>query len=110
MPDPFYPSVDFGFIEEHLKATGKFEGYFSVGNTTTFILTGNQAIFKRTIYIRQLQPGQVCYEQASGLAARFGFIGSLMKWLEENRHWKEGAYIVPTQKKESSQNYNEDSK
>lgn len=94
MPDPFYPSVDFSFIDEHLKSTEKFEGYFTVGQTTTFVLKGNQAIFKRTIVIREVLPGQVCYEQATGLAARFGFIGSLLLWLEINRNWKEGAYVV----------------
>lgn len=94
MPDTFYPSVDFSFIEQHLKKTGKFEGYFSVGQTKTFVLKGNQAIHKRTIRIRELSPSMVCYEQATGLAARFGFIGDLLDWLEENKKWKEGAYIV----------------
>lgn len=95
MPDPFYPSVDITFIEQQLKNTGKFEdGFFTVGQTKTFVLKGKQAIHKRTILIRELTPGQVCYEQATGLAARFHFIGALLTWLETNKHWKEGAYIV----------------
>jgi hypothetical protein len=95
MPDPYYPSVDFSFIEQHLKDTGKFEGYFSVGQTKTFVLKGNKAIHKRTIRIRELSPGKVCYEQATGLAARFGFMGALLAWFEANKNWKEGAYKVP---------------
>lgn len=95
MPDPFYPSVDFSFIEQHLKDTGKFEGYFSVGQTKTFVLKGNQAIHKRTIGIRELSPGKVCYEQATGLAARFRFMTELLAWFETNTNWKEGGYVEP---------------
>ncbi len=97
MPDPYYPSVDFDFIKDHLIATGQIEDFFTVGSTTTFVLKGTKAIFKRTIYIRELWPGQVCYEQATGLAIKHKFIGSLMDWLEFNRRWKEGAYIQETQ-------------
>lgn len=95
MPDSYYPSVDFSFIEQHLQNTKKFTGYITVGQTKVFVLTGSQAIHKRTIRIRELNPGQVCYEQATGLAARFGFMGALLEWYELNRNWKEGAYIEP---------------
>ncbi len=95
MPDPFYPTVDFSFIEKHLIDTQKFEGYITVGKTKTFVLKGSQAIHKRTIRIRELDEGQVCYEQASGLAARFGFMGALLDWFVSNKNWKEGAYIAP---------------
>lgn len=94
MPDPFYPSIDIGFITEELEKTGKFQGHLVVGSTTTFILKGPQAIHKRTILIRPLDNGEVCYEQASGLAARFRFMHNLLEWLDENRAWKEGAYII----------------
>lgn len=96
MPDPFYPSIDFEFISKHLQESGKFEASIKVGSTTTFVLKGPQAIFKRTIYIRELEPGQVCYEQASGLAARFGFLTPLAQWYETNKNWKDGGFIVPT--------------
>ncbi|MFN0081323.1 MAG: hypothetical protein ACKVOM_02305 [Ferruginibacter sp.] len=95
MPDIFYPSVDFSFIERHLKDTEKFEGYFSVGQTKTFVLKGNQAIHKRTIRIRELSPGKVCYEQATGLAARFRFMSELLAWFETNTKSKEGGYVEP---------------
>lgn len=98
MPEPYYPSVDFTYIEQQLKNTGRFEGHFSIGQTRTFVIKGKQAIYKRTIRIRELIPGQVCYEQATGLAARFGFIGALLEWLESNRDWKEGGYVVPRSK------------
>ncbi len=98
MPDPFYPSVDLSFIEEQLILTGKFEGHTVVGQTVTFVMSGTKAIHKRSILIRQLSPGKVCYEQASGLAARFGFIGVLLAWLEQNHNWKEGAYVEKDKK------------
>lgn len=103
MPDPFYPSIDFDFLDEQLQSTGKFEGNFSIGQTRTLVLKGCQAIHKRTIRIRELVPNQVCYEQATGLAARFGFMGALITWLEESRNWKEGAYIVPQQRQGATQ-------
>lgn len=93
MPDSFYPSVDFDFIKEKLLETGKIEGHFTVGNTVTFISSGNKAIHKRSIMIRLLYENQVCYEQATGLSARFGFIGALLQWYIKNRNWKEGGYI-----------------
>jgi hypothetical protein len=34
-------------------------------------------------------------EQATALALKFSFLSHLIEWLEENRNWKEGAYIVP---------------
>lgn len=94
MPDPFYPSVDFVFIENHLRASGKVLDVLEVGKTKTFVLEGNQAIHKRLLVVRQIQPDQVCYEQAVYLAAKFKFIGALLSWYESNRNWKEGAYIV----------------
>lgn len=30
-----------------------------------------------------------------GFMGFMGFMGELLKWFEENRDWKEGAYIVP---------------
>jgi len=96
MPDSFYPLVELSFIEEHARLSGKLalDGVFKVGSMTTFVVAGSQAIFKRTIFVRELQPGEVCLEQATALALRFNFMGPLLEWLTANRKWKEGAYIV----------------
>jgi hypothetical protein len=96
MSDNFYPSVDIEFIKKHVIASGRLvqEGIISIGSTTTFVLEGNQAIFKRTICIRELEPGQICFEQATALAIRFSFMGELLTWLKAKRNWKEGAYIA----------------
>lgn len=96
MADPHYPSVDIDFIQEKVIASEKLaeDGILKVGNTTAFILEGNNAVHKRTILIRELQPGQVCFEQATALAIKFSFLGNLLTWLEDKRNWKEGAYIV----------------
>ncbi len=95
MPDPFYPSIDMDFIKENIEASGKLakDGIVKIGATTTFVLEGNQAIYKRSILIRELAPNQVCLEQATSLAWRFSFLSKLINWLEANRNWKEGAYI-----------------
>lgn len=95
MPDPFYPSVDIDFVIEHVTASGKLAegGLFKVGSTTTFVVRGNQAIYKRSTLIRELKPGEVCLEQATALAAKFSFLGALLEWLEVHKDWKEGAYV-----------------
>ncbi len=97
MPDSHYPSIDIDFIEEHIITSGKLVkgGIVKIGSTTTYVVDGPQAIYKRSTLVRELTPGQVCFEQATGLAFKFSFMGALLEWLEINRDWKEGAYIVP---------------
>lgn len=100
MPDPCYPSIDMDFIKENIIASGKLvpDGIVKVGATTTFILEGSQAIYKRSILVRELAENQVCLEQATSLAWRFSFLGKLISWLENNRNWKEGAYLIGASK------------
>jgi hypothetical protein len=95
MPDPHYPTVDIDFIDSQMLKSGKLipNGRLKVGNTTTYVLAGPQPVIKRTITVREDENQQVQYEQATGLAARFLFIGSLLHWFEENRDWKEGGYF-----------------
>jgi len=95
MSDPFYPSVDIDFIKDQALASGKLaqDGIVNFGSTTTLVINGNQAVYKRSILMRELDPGQVCLEQATAVAVRLSFLGPLLKWLEDNRDWKEGAYI-----------------
>ena len=97
MPDLFYPSVDIDFIIDHVKASGKLadDGIVNFGSTTTLVVGGSQAIYKRSILIRELEPGQICLEQATAVALRFSFLGQLLEWLVTKRNWKEGAFIVP---------------
>lgn len=97
MPDPHYPSVDLDFILDHVNASGKLAhgGIVKFGSTTTLVVDGPQAIYKRSTLIRELEPGQICLEQATAVALKFSFLGQLLEWLVTNRNWKEGAYIVP---------------
>lgn len=99
MSQKSYPSVDIQFIEENVVASGLLEdgGILKIGSTTSFIKKGNsnKAVYKRTTLVRELEPGQICFEQAMALALKFDFLGALLEWFEENRDWKEGAYIVP---------------
>lgn len=97
MSDPHYPSVDIKFIERYIKASGKLAdgGIVTIGSTTTYIIEGPQAVYKRSILIRELTPGEVCLEQATALALRFSFLGQLLEWLEAEKGWKDGGYICP---------------
>jgi len=94
-PDLHYPSVDISYILERAKASGGLaeNGIVKIGSTTTLVLDGTQAIFKRIISIRELQKGQITFEQATAVAIRLNFLSELIKWLEVNKRWKDGAYI-----------------
>ena len=97
MADPFYPSIDLDFIIDRMKRSGKLEehGIVKTGSTTTFVYKGSQATYKRRVRVRELNPGQVCFEQAAHIAFNFSFMGALLNRLEINRDWKEGGYILP---------------
>lgn len=94
-PDKYYPSVDLDFITEKVTQSGMLEdnGVIEVGSTITYVQSGSKAIYRRTTLVRQIEPGQVCFEQAMGLAYKFRFLPELLEWLEEHKSWKEGAYI-----------------
>ena len=96
MIDSHYPSVDIDFIIDHVNASGRLAhgGVVKFGSTTTLVVVGSQAIYKRSTLIRELEPGQVSLEQATAVALKFSFLGQLPEWLLTNRSWKEGAYIV----------------
>lgn len=95
MSDVHYPTVDLDFIISHVTASGKLakDGIVKFGSTTTLVVGGSQAIYKRSILIRELEPGQICLEQATAVALRFLFLGQLLDWLVTYRNWKEDAYI-----------------
>lgn len=99
MPDSHYPSIDTSALEEMIMASPKVipDSRVKVGDTSSFVIKGNQAMHKRVILIRELDTGQICLEVASGLAIRLGFIPQLMEWMEANREWKDGAYRVAAQ-------------
>lgn len=97
MPDQHYPTVDIDFIIKHVQASGKLakSGIVKFGSTTTLVIDGQQAIYKRSILIRELEVGQISLEQATAVSLRFLFLGQLLEWLVTHRNWKEGAYIIP---------------
>ncbi|TAH00356.1 MAG: hypothetical protein EAZ15_09255 [Sphingobacteriales bacterium] len=103
MPDLHYPTVDIDFIINQVNASRKLAngGIVKFGSTTTLVIDGPQAIYKRSILIRELEPKQICLEQATTVALRFLFLGQLLEWLVSNRNWKEGAYIL-SHKQESA--------
>jgi hypothetical protein len=104
MPDLHYPTIEIDFIIAHVMVSGKLAeaGVVKFGSTTVLVIDGVQAIHKRSILIREIEPRQITLEQATAVAIRFLFLGQLLEWLVANRNWKEGAYIINEQ--ESSNN------
>lgn len=96
MPKSGYPLVDLEFLIEKLKQSNKLieDSESRVGSTISFIVKGNQPLYKRTIYIRNFD-GEVNFFQATSLAILYGFMGDLLIWYHDNKNWKEGGYIVP---------------
>jgi hypothetical protein len=96
MGDSHYPTVNTDFIIESIIRSGKVvpESQLRVGNSITFVLTGNKALHKRLVKMREID-GAINYIQATGLAVMFGFMGDLLKWCQTNKNWKEGGYFVP---------------
>jgi len=97
--DPYYPSVDLSFIEDKINKSGWVipNSQRKVGKTTMFVLTGTQPIHKRLILVRELEAGQVTYEQATGIAIKLGFLSEVMEWLRINKQWVEGAFTLTSQ-------------
>lgn len=94
MGDSFYPSVCTDFLISNIVASGLviLESQKRIGSTITFVMKGNQPLHKRLLLFREFT-GEVNYEQATALAIRLRFMGSLLKWLEVQKNWKEGAYV-----------------
>ncbi len=95
--DTFYPTISTDYLIEKISNCPQvIQGsHKKIGKTNMFVLDGPQAISKRIILIRDVEEGQVYYDQATSVAAKLRFLGDLIKWLEDNRNWKEGAFIVP---------------
>ena len=95
MPENYHPTIDISFIESEINKTGKIilDSKVNVGKTTIFVLKGDKPIFKRNILLREIAPGQIHFIQATGIAIKLSFMGNLLKWLEDNRGWKEGEYF-----------------
>ncbi len=94
MDEEQLPTVDIDFIIEKILKSGKVipQSKLKIGDTTTFVATGNKPMHKRHVTIREFD-GIVNFEQATGKAILFGFMGDLLKWFDENRDWKEGGYV-----------------
>lgn len=96
MNENYYPSVTLEFLTNKILSSGLVieDSEIKVGNTTTFMLKGSQEMRKRIILIRCTNDLEVNFGQASGLAIRLRFMGDLLDWFLQNKHWKEGGYVV----------------
>jgi hypothetical protein len=93
MFDDHYPTIDLEFAQSLFENCDKVIDTIRVGETIAYIIKGLKPIGMRTVILRSTD-GQVGFLYLSGYAARFGFMGQLLKWLEENRNWKDGGFTI----------------
>lgn len=93
MADSHYPTIDISFLLELARKSDRIIDEFQVGDTYVFVKQGTRAANKRTIYIRNSRSGVVDYNFATAVALKIDKMGELLKWLEKNRKWKDGAYF-----------------
>jgi hypothetical protein len=89
-----YPTMPVEVLIKMIKKSERFDGEIKVGSTTTLVLKGKKYIGKRSLSFRDDIP-EIDYDQAMGIAILAKVLPSAMDWLEENRNFKEGGYIVP---------------
>lgn len=97
MSQDYHPTVTVQYLISKLENHPKIiKGSIQkVGDTTYFfVVAGKKPISRRTHIINFNSKGEVNFNQATGLALNFGFMGDLMKWYYENKGWKEGDFIV----------------
>lgn len=95
MSDSYHPSVTTEFIIQKINKSNKvIDGSeLRAGNSISFVLKGDKPFHKKFVTLREID-GCINFEQAMGKAILFSFIGDLLKWLEENKGWKEGEYLL----------------
>ena len=87
------PTVDYDFMFNLISSCNKVIDNIVVGSTTAFVLQGLSPSHKRTIYLRKTDDGQIPFMKATAICIRLSEMGELLKWYEENRSWKDGAYF-----------------
>ncbi len=92
-----YPCVDISFLKQLAQDSTSIQAVTEVGNTTMFLFKGKSPIAKRCCFINNIV-GEVTFEFATALATKAKKMKELMVWLEENKNWKEGAYIATMNK------------
>ena len=88
------PTVDFDFIDVQIRASSQFNKAIVVGRTIAYLKGGTSPIFKRFSSVFRSVDDQVSFQQATGLAVKFGFLPALIDWLENRRDFKDGGKFV----------------
>lgn len=89
-----HPTVSIDFIKEQIGLSNKVQSVITIGNTDAYVIFGNKSISRRTFLIRDTGDGEVDFNYATGLAMKLNFMPQLLDWLETNKKWKSGAYII----------------
>lgn len=97
MKDEHYPTVTVSSLREMINSCNKIQYKETIGETTIIIIEGSSHIGKRTINLVGGDNEEVDYIYATGIALRLNCMDKLLRWLEDNRNWKDGGYFVPQQ-------------
>jgi hypothetical protein len=95
MTDNHYPTVTVAFLKEVIEDCGKIQYTETIGKTTLFIIEGSSYIGKRTINIVGNDDDEIDFMYATSVAIRLSCMDKLLKWLEDNKNWKDGGYFEP---------------
>lgn len=88
------PTVDINVVKKMIEDTGRVEKVITVGGTTAYsIKTNGKSIREKIITIRDTGDGQISYNRATGIALNLKCIDIILKWLEENKNFKDGGFI-----------------
>jgi len=90
--DSHYPTVCNKFLISMIENSGNVESLPDVGKTKSYLTKGSSPIHKRLIVVRSNNV-EVDYNFASSIAIKTKTLPELINWLEENKDWKEGAYV-----------------
>jgi hypothetical protein len=90
-----YPLVDADYLTLCIQGSSKIDTktHRSLGNTSTFMLIGDKPMYKKQVSFRHNENKEVSFNTSTSLAIRLGFMAKLLDWFEENKSWKEGAYV-----------------
>ncbi len=94
MADSYHPCVSTIFIIDKIKRSNKIEddSHLNIGDSHSFVIKGDKPFHKKFVTFREID-GCINFDQAMDKAILFGFISDLLKWLEEEKNWKEGEYV-----------------
>lgn len=95
------PTVDIDVVKKMIEDTGRVEKVITVGNTTAYsIKSTGESMRKKILTIRDTGDGQISYLRATGIALNLKCIDTVLRWLEDNKNFKDGGFTTENSPKE----------